>query len=465
MRILHAIHDFLPRHRAGSEIYAFELARAQSTDHHVTVLCADYDPARRHGQVTWRVHGGLPVVEIVNNWHCASFEDTYRPPLITERIEQVLRAVQPEVVHVHNLLNLSFDLPALAHAHGSAVVATLHDHSLVCPSGGQRIHRADEHLCEVIDTDRCARCFQDSPFHAQISFARLSAITGSPGRMHRAAAAGLRRFPMLGHRVARTVRNTATIETGKAQIDERLRAARRLFDEVDLFVAPSMSMSSQFQLAGIEASKIETSDYGFAPLVRRTNGHRVAGRPLRIGYVGTLVWHKGVHVLIDAVRAFGPGEYELKIFGSPDTFSEYSASLRTQSRGLSVQFMGAFEREHVDDVYGQIDVLVVPSLWYENSPLVIHEAYQAGVPVVGARIGGITDLVEHGRTGFLYNPRSPIELVAALRRLLEDRSLLRTLADGAGTRPRVKSMVDDAREWEVRYADTIRRRPVPVPAS
>jgi glycosyltransferase involved in cell wall biosynthesis len=127
--------------------------------------------------------------------------------------------------------------------------------------------------------------------------------------------------------------------------------------------------------------------------------------------------------------------------------------------------MGAFDREHVDDVYSQIDVLVVPSLWSENSPLVIHEAYQAGVPVVGARIGGIPDLVEDGRTGFLYDPRSPIELVAALRRLVEDRSLLRTVADGAGTRPRVKSIVEDAHEWELRYADTIRRRPAPVPAS
>jgi glycosyltransferase involved in cell wall biosynthesis len=464
MRILHAIHDFLPRHRAGSEIYAFELARAQSTNHHVTVLCADYDPGRRHGQVTWRVHAGLPVVEVVNNWLCTSFEDTYRPPLITDRLEQVLRAVQPEVVHVHNLLNLSFDLPSLAHAHGSAVVATLHDHSLVCPSGGQRLHRADEHLCKVIDTDRCARCFLDSPFHAQISFARLSAIAGSTGRIYRAAAAGLRRFPMLGHRVARRVRNTTTIEITRAQIDERLLAARRLFDEVDLFVAPSRSMSSEFQLVGIDPSKIETSDYGFAPLARRSNGHRIAGRPLRIGYVGSLVWHKGVHVLIDAVRAFGPRDYELKIFGSPDTFSEYSARLRTQSKGLSVQFMGAFDREHVDDVYSQIDVLVVPSLWSENSPLVIHEAYQAGVPVVGARLGGIIDLVEDGRTGCLYDPRSPIELVAALRRLVEDRSWLRRLSDGAGTR-RVKSIVEDAREWEVRYADTIRRRPLPVPAS
>src|SRR3954467_6481222 len=147
MRILHAIHDFLPRHRAGSEVYAFELGRELAETHHVTVLCAEYDPARADGQVTWRVHGGLPVAEIVNNWMCRSFEDTYRPPLVTERIGQVLRAVQPDVVHIHNLLNLSFDLPALAHRQGSAVVATLHDHSLVCPSGGQRLHRAEEHRC------------------------------------------------------------------------------------------------------------------------------------------------------------------------------------------------------------------------------------------------------------------------------------------------------------------------------
>ena len=80
LRILRAIHDFLPRHQAGSEIYAHELGRAQSVRHHVTILCADYDPSRRHGHVTWRVHGGLPVVEIVNNWVGGSFADSYRCP-------------------------------------------------------------------------------------------------------------------------------------------------------------------------------------------------------------------------------------------------------------------------------------------------------------------------------------------------------------------------------------------------
>src|SRR5206468_6394031 len=80
VRILHAIHDFLPRHQAGSELYAFELCRALAARHDVTVLCADFNPAREHGTVRWRVHDGLPVAEVVKNWPCFSFEGTYRPP-------------------------------------------------------------------------------------------------------------------------------------------------------------------------------------------------------------------------------------------------------------------------------------------------------------------------------------------------------------------------------------------------
>ena len=79
MRILHAIHDFLPRHQAGSEIYAFDLCREFSARHHVTVLCAEFDPSRRHGHVHWRVHKGLPVVEIVNNYVCAPSRTPIEP--------------------------------------------------------------------------------------------------------------------------------------------------------------------------------------------------------------------------------------------------------------------------------------------------------------------------------------------------------------------------------------------------
>src|SRR5262245_59422117 len=95
LRLLHAIHDFLPRHRAGSEIYAAQLSSELASRHHVTVVCADYDPARTHGQLTWRLYEQLPVIEITNNWVCASFTDTYRSPLMSARLEQILDIVQP----------------------------------------------------------------------------------------------------------------------------------------------------------------------------------------------------------------------------------------------------------------------------------------------------------------------------------------------------------------------------------
>ncbi len=455
LRILHAIHDFLPRHQAGSEIYAFELCRELAAGHHVSVLCAEYDPSRRHGHVTWRVHRGLTVIEVVNNWVCASFEETYRPPLVGEQIAHVLRAVQPDIVHVHNLLNLSFDLPAVARAHGVPVVATLHDYGLVCAAGGQRIHRAEQHVCDVIDTERCTRCFRESPYYQQISVGRLVAVARAPRALRRAALATARRFPGLAARLARAARRASLLAVTKRDMDERLAAAQRVFEDVDLFVAPSPSMAGEFQRLGINASKIRISDYGFVSVLRARRN--TARGPLRIGYVGTLVWHKGVHVLLDAVRELPADAFELKIFGNPGVFPEYAADLRARAEGLPVRFMGAFERDQIADVYAQIDVLVVPSLWLENSPLVIHEAFMAGIPVVGARIGGIADLVTEGQTGLLYDPTSAGELRTALRGLIENPGRLEALAERARTVP-VKSIAQDAREWEETYADVLRRR-------
>jgi glycosyltransferase involved in cell wall biosynthesis len=405
----------------------------------------------------------LPVVEIVNNWVCASFEETYRSRLITDRIAQVMRAVQPDIIHVHNLLNLSFDLTVVARANGVPVVATLHDYGLVCPSGGQRIHRSEQHVCDVIDTDRCVRCFRDSPFYAQISFGALAAATRAPGLMRRAAKTVSVRFPSLVGPFVHAVGGASLAMTRK-DFDERLAAAARVFDAVDLFVAPSPSIAAEFEQLGIKREKIRVSDYGFVPLVRSdikaASGNNGDARPLRIGYVGTLVWHKGVHVLLDAVRGLPSGRYEVKIFGSPDVFPQYVADLRARAEGLPVRFMGVFDRERVADVYAQIDVLVVPSLWLENSPLVIHEAFMAGIPVVGARTGGIADLVEQGRTGMLYDSTSPVQLRSALRSLIENPEQMAALGGHVRSAPRVKAMADDAREWEETYADVVRRREV-----
>ena len=460
MNVLHAIHDFLPRHRAGSEIYAWTLAREQQKRHDVTVLCAEYDPARDHGHVDWRVQDGLPVMEVVNNWACESFEDTYRPLLIGDRIRHALDVVRPEIVHIHNLLNLSFDLPAMAHARGIPVVATLHDYTLVCPSGGQRIHQRDAHVCQTLDLDRCARCFTESPFYTQMTLGRVAAALPASRLLPRLAAAARRVAPVLTSRAGRAARHMAVLPITRQHLAARLEAARRVFEQIDLFVAPSPSIGHEFEQLGVPARRIRVSDYGFPPLP--ASARRPRSTRLRLGFVGTLVWHKGLHVLLDAVQPLPRDAYELKVFGSTDTFPDYAATLRRRAAGLPVEFLGGFDRDRAADAFAAIDVLVVPSLWLENSPLVIHEAFMAGVPVVGARMGGIPDLVTDGVNGLLYDASSPDALGQVLRQLIDRPGQLDEMRRRL---PPVKSIGQDALEWDAAYAELLARRPREATAS
>ena len=446
MHVLHAIHDFLPRHRAGSEIYALELARAQMARHDVTVLCAEYDASREHGRVVWRIQDGVPVVELINNWRCESFEDTYRSPLITERIRHVLRTLKPDVVHVHNLLNLSFDLPACAQELGIPVVATLHDYTLVCASGGQRVHRGEQHVCTEIEPERCARCFKETPFYSQAAFGRVAGGGARAAVLGRAAAVVRRVFPAAVAHAAKAVHQVGGLAVTATDVEARLAAAQKVFRDVDLFVSPSSSLAREFEELGIPSDRLIVSDYGMVPMQRRSE--RAPQRPLRIGFVGTLVWHKGVHVLMDALRTLPSGAYRALIFGDTRVFPDYTATLRQRATGLPVDFMDGFTSDRTEDVYEQFDVLVVPSLWLENSPLVIHEAFMKGVPVVGSRMGGIPDLVTDGVNGFLFESGSSADLARVLRQLIDRPSFVTELAAGA---PPVKTITVDANEWDGVY--------------
>jgi len=177
--------------------------------------------------------------------------------------------------------------------------------------------------------------------------------------------------------------------------------------------------------------------------------------------------NRGARAIGERPRVLGRQTLRLDRFvdDEPD-----DAGLRAQAAGRPVRFMGAFDRDRTAEVYAQIDVLVVPSLWLENSPLVIHEAFMAGVPVVGARIGGITSLikdvnVEDGGIGLLYDPASAVELRAVLGRLIQNPAHLAALAESVRTAPPVKSIAQDAREWEDTYADVRRRRAAAGPAT
>ena len=441
LRVLHAIHDFLPRHRAGSEIYACDLARELSKRHDVFIASAEYDPSAPHGTIRWRAYEGLPVIEIVNNWEFEDFDHSYSSPRMNRQLEHVLDATRPDVLHIHNLLNLSFDLPRLARERGTVTVATLHDYTLVCVSGGQRVHAAEAHICDTIDVDRCSRCFESSPFRAQLAIGRF-ARRPFARQATRLASTLRRQFPLFVHAAAGRV---PAGSASAADLRRRLAFARHVFEQVDRFVAPSANLADEYVRLGLDPRRIEVSDYGF---VRVPRAPRTGGTATRFAFVGTLGWHKGAHVLVEAAEGLH-GQFTVDIHGDPAVSPDYARDLRRRARRLPVSFRGPFDRDRLADIYASIDVLVVPSLWSENSPLVIHEAFMHGAAVIAARMGGIPELIDDGVNGLLYEPFRPDELRALMQRCIDDPMLSTRLAAAA---PAVKAIDEDAREWEERYA-------------
>lgn len=128
-------------------------------------------------------------------------------------------------------------------------------------------------------------------------------------------------------------------------------------------------------------------------------------------YVGQLSKHKGVHILIEAFKKVQREDMRLHICGRGKNEEEFRSLARDDNRIIFHGFVPDKELNHLYDI---ANVLVVPSIWYDNSPTVICEAFVHGTPVIGSRIGGIPELVHDGENGFLYEPRDEKQLVEIL---------------------------------------------------
>ena len=389
LRLLHAIHDFLPRHRAGSEIYAFELCRELSRRHDVFVVTTDYDLAAPHGTIRWRAYEGLPVIEIVNNWYVRLLRRHLR---VTAHHVASWCTCWPRPrrrcctsTTCSTCRSICRGAPASA---GIATVATLHDYTLVCASGGQRLHVAESHRCDEIDPVRCSRCVGASPVHAQAAAARLSRGPAGalvrwavPVRAPADAGAGAT-LPPDGCRPGRSRRRRSR---------DGWRAAARCSPKSICSSLRLRRLLPSTQRFGLDPRRIEVSDYGFAiepPLPRPRP------RLASCGLASSAPW-PGTRVHTSSSRPRG-------CCAAPST-SSWPVTRRSRPSmrpacgvrrlALRCSFTGGFDRREMAQVYGGLDVLVVPSLWLENSPLVIHEAFMHGVAVVGSASG------RHSRTG------------------------------------------------------------------
>ena len=241
---------------------------------------------------------------------------------------------------------------------------------------------------------------------------------------------------------ADTPLSEAVVRQMKNDLLVREARVRDMFEIVDCFIAPSRHLMDLLAEFGLDRSRMVYSDYGtdLQEFARRRRSRRPSGGPLRIGFLGSVQPVKGVHVLLQALQDLDPRSYEAFVWGNADAKPEYR---RTLQRWLtpSITLAGPVEQAEVADVLASTDVLVVPSIWWENSPLVIHEAFAAGVPVVCSDVGGMAELVQDGVSGLHFRTADPSDLARRLQALIDDPRLIDHLRAGI---PKLKDISRDA---------------------
>ena len=351
---------------------------------------------------------------------------TYECPEAESIFRRVLRQEKPDVVHIQHLQYWSAGFVSLAHEQGIPVVYTLHDYGLLCARDGQ-MRREDGEICIEAIPSRCADC-----------------ITGFDLRDH----------PDGWRDGEKPV--AAPKEFHEQAISSRLDRLRRLAAEVDLFISPSRFLRDLFVRNGfISAERIIVSDNGIrTEAITKGTPRSFPAEHLRVGYVGSIAEHKGLDVLVDAMNSIDDERISCRIWGQLRAFEEYTAQLTARISNPRTILMGPFPNERIDDVLRTLDVLVIPSLWYENSPITIHEAAVAGLPVIVTDLGGMAEYVQEGVTGLKFPAGDSEALEEKLRALLSDRGPLEGFDPLALVVQRIQ---DDALDMETRYRELLQR--------
>lgn len=303
---------------------------------------------------------------------------------VAPALETLLETVAPDVVHLHHLLLLGAETLQLIRRLRPAakIVLTLHDYYAICAHEGTMLTTQGQ-LCHQATPDACLRCLPD-----------------------------------------------------RSATDFRLRAVtlRHLLDQVDAFVAPSEFLKARYVAWGLEPSRISVIGNGLAPVAAAP--HRNAGRGARdrFAFFGHINRFKGAKLALAAsARLSADGiEHRLDLHGgtafqTPEFLADFD---RLLAAAPMAQHHGAYTRDELAARIQDADWVVVPSLWWENAPLVIQEALAHRRPVIAADIGGMAEMVSHGTNGMLFRAGDPRSLAETMARAASEPALWRALVRG-----------------------------------
>lgn len=344
----------------GAEISAYNLfvgLRALGHDVILIAACEEGDLAR--------ISLGVGEFALPVRGHFYDHFYHLAPPDVRRALVRLLHEQNVSVLNAHHFLHIGIGALAEVAAAGIRVVFTIHEYLAICHNHGQLVTRPAQMLCHGPSPSACHKCF---PEHSRQQFAI------------------------------------------------RQQDIAAVLATVSAFVSPSRFLADKMAEQGVSRQRIEVIENG-VPLTGTTPQPRVVRTSWRFGYFGQINPFKGVGVLLDAcaVLARDPAlvagiriAIHGNFIGQPAPFVERFNAAVEEFPFLS--YLGPYDNPNVSQLMADCDYIVMPSTWWENSPVVIQEAFRARRPLICTGIGGMAEKVIHGETGLHFARNDPADL-------------------------------------------------------
>lgn len=429
MKIIHIPFCFYPDPIGGTEVYVQSLAYHLQRQQHEIIVAAPGS----HNQTY--VYNGLAVRRFTVAAQISDTRELYSEGDVQSAIEfaRILDEEKPDLVHLHAFTRgASLRLVRAAKQRKLPVVFTYHTPTVSCNRG--TLMRWGTEVCDgQLERVRCTRCV----LHSNGLNRATSTLIGTlpPGAGEILGKIGCQGGIWTALRMSELVAL-------------RHKSIRSLFDEVDHIVAVSQWIQDLLLRNHVPMHKITVCRHGLAhenELVNETNPLYVTDQ-LRLVFLGRLDPIKGIDIVIHALQAIPNAPVLLDIYGilQNNEATPYQTKLKALiDSDERITLHPAVAGDKVISLLRRYDMLVVPSQCLETGPLVVLEAFAAGIPVLGSKLGGTAEWVKNGVNGLLVEPNSEQAWVQALQQVLTEQTLLARLAQGITSPPSMKQVADE----------------------
>lgn len=320
---------------------------------------------------------------------------------ISGEIARVLDDFAPAIINFHHFIFLGVQtILSAARRESTKVFITLHEFLALCQSDGQMVTRPNRRLCSQAVPQKCVLCWPEYDVY---------------------------------------------------QFASRRDSMREMLDSVTGLISPSAFLRQRFVEWGLDGTRIAVIENGLRRVPSEsTPGHAREDRPWRFGYFGQINPYKGVEVLLAAAElqaasaSPGAGRVVVRVHGN--MVGQTPAFVERMEQAVAagvIEYAGPYPNEQVSELMAACDYIVVPSMWWENSPVVIQEAFACGRPVIVSGIGGMAEKVADGVTGFHFATGNAADLLRVLARAA-DRDLYAALCSAL---PASQSAIVMARDY------------------